>query len=194
MASPINGALTLYKESRPLGYTPIYLCTFAFATGQRLNVCSRQGDAQGQIGYLLVNGTQYQTRVVAQNLQATQAMQSIGLDTFPGATVGLANGDSLMWEYEMLYGFQGARLSITLVLYDLRSGTATNDPRFSFTGICDPAQMSMRDVPQNGEIDPTVFISAKSDWNFDKKLMPRLPDQRRCWRIFPTTQAQRQAT
>jgi len=129
-----------------------------------------------------VGGIVYQARVLQHSAFDIQTASDQGVDGSPRISILLANTDSHFSEIERTCGWKGARLTVTFLFYDLRSGAAVSETAVLFQGICNPPD----------EIRERTFrLTAVNRMNLQRLLLPPIRIQRRCPWQFPSTTAER---
>lgn len=136
------------------------------------------GFAPNGISGFPYNGTDFQTRITNEDIAATAALSSEGIDITPTVTLTLGDPDKTMWgTYEKLIGFKGATLTLYYVFWDVGTNNFSDDYRTLFTGVCNPGRVS----------DEQLVISAESRTNMNQTFLPVTRIQRRCPWVFPDT-------
>src|SRR5690348_2940950 len=130
-----------------------------------------------------VGGIQYAARVLQHSAFEIQTASDQGVDGSPKISIVLANADSHFSEVERATGWKGAKLTVSFVFYDLRSGAAVTDPVVVFQGICNPPEQIQ---------EATLRLTAANRMNLQRLLLPQVRIQRRCPWMFPSTPAQQQ--
>src|ERR1051325_8131900 len=69
-----------------------------------------------------VAGAAYEARVMQHNVVEMQTASDQGVDGIPRISIVLANADSHFSEIERAVGWMGARLRVSFLFYDLRTG------------------------------------------------------------------------
>lgn len=124
------------------------------------------------------NGGTFQTRIKNQEIAATQALSSDGIDITPTVTLQLVDADKAMWNtYEKAIGFKGAQLTLYYIFWEVGTNNFSSDYRTIFTGICDPGN-----VTETG-----LSVKATNRMNMNQIFLPITKIARRCVRIFPDT-------
>src|ERR1700722_6030093 len=98
-------ALFQLKEQGVLD-TPLFLFDCTFSDGSVYNWSTH---------HVVVQGTEYQSRVMRTNAFQMQVASEGGVDTIPKISFLLANADGLMSEIQRRSGFKGATLSVSFV-------------------------------------------------------------------------------
>src|ERR1035441_2454131 len=129
-----------------------------------------------------VGGVAYGARVLGHNVFALQASSDQGADGVPKISLVLANADSHCSEIERETGWKGARLTSSLVFYDLRNAAPLTDRSVIFQGICNPPDQIL---------EATLQITATNRMNLQRLSMPQVRIQRRCPWDFPSDEEQR---
>jgi hypothetical protein len=76
-----------------------------------------------------IDGVAYGARVLQHNVFEIQASSEQGVDGVPKVSLLVANADSHCSEIERSTGWKGARLTASLVFYDLRNGVPLTGER-----------------------------------------------------------------
>ena len=153
--------------------TPLVLIDCALANGQTEHWSTHA---------VTVNGTAYAARVMGHSAFDIQTASDQGVDGSPTITVTLANADSHFSEIEQTCGFKGAKVTVSLVFYDLRNGAALTDAAVVFQGVANPP----------AEIrEATLRLTAMNRMSLQRVLLPQIRIQRRCPWEFPATLEQR---
>ena len=129
-----------------------------------------------------VGGVAYSARVLGHNVFELQASSDQGADGVPKISLVLANADSHCSEIERETGWKGARLTASLVFYDLRNAAPLTDRSVIFQGICNPPDQIL---------EATLQITATNRMNLQRLSMPQVRIQRRCPWDFPSDEEQR---
>src|SRR5438445_553790 len=108
------------------GFQPLHMIDFLWPDGSTLSVCTHA---------VTFNGTAYQARVVAQQIDQVQALSPTGIDIPPNVKITLADADKSMWGIESTKKFRGARMTITFAFYDFATSTFS-DSVIPFVGRC----------------------------------------------------------
>ena len=175
--------LVTVKEWTPQSFAPVLFYSIEFfGTSVVLYLCSKNDGAHDYLAYL---GHDYLARVKTQQIGSLQAFSTMGMDAWPSLSVTVADPDGVVFDYEQLYGFAGARLTATFAFYDPIAGTFSSDSALKFTGLCDAANAS--ETTRTAD----VTIRATSDYDLSRKVCPSVPVQRICPWAFPSTSAQR---
>jgi hypothetical protein len=132
---------------------------------------------------IAANGVQYSARVIQHSGFDVQTASDQGVDGSPTISLLLANADSHFSEIERATGWKGARLTVSFLFYDLRSGCAASETTVVFQGICNPPTQIK---------ESTFRLSASNRMNLQRLSIPEVRIQRRCPWTFPATADQRQ--
>lgn len=175
----------LYSKDYEQSYRPTLFFTVQFVGGQEIYLTGANDlHAAGQYaGVTGPGGNAYGSVVINQQIGSLQSTSTQGIDAFGSISISVADADSRMWDYEAAFGFQGATLTATLMLFDPETGLTTPDSKVIFSGMCDPAQRNA----QNQQLT----ITAVSNYALTKQLLPPMPISKNCPFAFPTTYAQR---
>src|SRR5664280_3654916 len=109
--------------------TPLLVFDCVLANGQTERWCTHQ---------VTVDGATYQPRVLQHSVFDIQTASDQGIDGSPRISVVLANADSHFSEIERSTGWQGARLTVAFLFYDLRNDAPLTEAAVVFQGICNP--------------------------------------------------------
>ena len=132
---------------------------------------------------VIVEGHDYEARVVGHNAFDLRASFDEGLDSGNKLSIRLANADSHFSQIERTTGFKGAGITVRFVFYNLATGLAASDSQVLFRGVANPPD----------EVTETMFrISFGSRLNYQRILLPEVRIQKRCPWAFPTTPEQRE--
>ncbi|MEO8372937.1 MAG: hypothetical protein ABI806_27375, partial [Candidatus Solibacter sp.] len=85
-----------------------------------------------------VGDVDYSARVMRHNAFELQASSDQGIDGVPRITLVLANADAHCSQIERAVGWKGAKLTASLVFYDLRNRQPVSERSGIFQGICNP--------------------------------------------------------
>lgn len=156
------------------GLQPLLLASFAFADDV-LYLSTKD---------VTYNDVPYQGRLEQIDLEAVQMMSESGVDIPPSLTLHIADADSsifLNWEEGASRGFKGARVTLSLVFYDVLANTFTTDSIVRYIGICDPA------TPVD---EARLEVKTQNRLNAGRKMIPTELIQKHCWKIRPLTESQ----
>src|ERR1035441_9462480 len=127
-----------------------------------------------------VGGVAYSARVLGHNVFELQASSDQGADGVPKISLVLANADSHCSEIERETGWKGARLTASLVFYDLRNAASLTDRSVIFQGICNPPDRSEEHTSELQSLRHLVcrlLLEKKNDMNGgarkQKEVQPR---------------------
>ncbi|MEO8596698.1 MAG: phage tail protein [Candidatus Solibacter sp.] len=129
-----------------------------------------------------VSDAEYSARVLRHNAFEMQATSDQGIDSVPRISLILANADSHCSQIERATGWKGAKLTVSLVFYDLRNREALTDRQVVFQGICNPPDEIL---------EATFRITATNRMNLQRLLLPQVRIQRRCPWEFPNGEPER---
>src|SRR5690348_14398603 len=165
---------TVYElKEQAVTDTPVLVFDCVLPGGQTEHWCTHK---------LTVGATAYAPRVLQHSAFDIQTASDQGVDGSPRISILLANTDSHFSEIERTCGWKGARLTVTFLFYDLRSGAAVSETAVLFQGICNPPD----------EIRERTFrLTAVNRMNLQRLLLPPIRIQRRCPWQFPSTTAER---
>jgi hypothetical protein len=162
--------INLAKELKQ-GYSPLFLFDLLFPDGSELHV------SEHELTYL---GTDYEPRVISQQISAIEALSPTGIDVPPDVRLVLADADKAMTVIDQTAGFRGARITVTFVFYDFGTATFSSDSAVPFLGRCSRPEIT----------DETLTVSASYILNLAAKMVPSFPIQPRCPKLKPRTAAQ----
>jgi hypothetical protein len=154
--------------------TPLCLFDCTFSDGTVYNWSTH---------HVVVQGIEYQSRVMRTNVFQMQMASDGGVDTIPKISFELANADGLMSELQRSCGFKGAILSVSFVFYSLSQNAATTETLPLFQGILDSPELIT---------ESTFRVSAINRLSLQRIALPPVQVQKRCPWQFPTTANQRQ--
>jgi hypothetical protein len=175
MSYTINSA-----KEQAATYQPLLLAEITFADASVLRLCTHDLRTA-------TTGLQYQShdwlpRIQNQQLAATQALSSDGIDGVPTVTLKLADADRALWNgYELANGIKGSRLDLIFVFLDLATNTFSTDERIIFSGLCDAPNMD----------EETMSITATSLMSMLRINLPPYRIQRQHMFPFPSTADER---
>ena len=174
-------ALTNIIAAKELGATfqPLLLAEIAWPDAEALRLSTH--NIRGGTRW---NGNEYLPRILNQDIAASQALATEGIDVVPTVTLRLADADGAMKGWENSKGFKGASLKLIFVFLDVKTNTFSSDSRVIFTGICDPAT-----APNEGELQ----VRAVNRLNMQRQNLPQVRIQKTCPWWFPTTAEEREA-
>lgn len=169
------------KDSQQ-SHQPLLLATITFPDGTIFRASTHPlSSAEGGYPY---GGNNYAGRIISQDIGAVQGYDTTGIDLIPRASLTFADADkALKVNYEDVYGFAGATLDLTFVLWDADTADFSSDSIQRYLGICDAATCD----------HDTLTVTSANKLNLQRRNLPSVPIQRRCPWIFPTTVEQRQA-
>src|SRR4051794_34197416 len=153
--------------------TPLLLFDCVFPDG-RTEHWSTHAVRMGEVAY--------RARLLRHNVFELQASSEQGVDGVPRISLVLANADSHCSQIERSTGWKGARLTASLVFYNLRSGEALTARSMLFQGICNPPDEIL---------EATLRLSATNRMNLQRSMLPQVRIQRRCPWEFPVDATQR---
>lgn len=160
-----------------LSYEPLLLVQVNFVDGVTVAYFATDTVTYGGHSYLgcLLHNT----------LDRLQAVTAVGLDTFPSASIAIADpGATLFSQYEIGGpGFKGAIVTITLILVDKITGNTSSDAKILFYGRADPASSD----------DQVVTFKVTNKLSLQYTSAPNVPVSKLCPWVFPTTAADRAA-
>ncbi len=154
--------------------TPLFLFTCTFNDGTVYNWST---------AHVVVQGTEYQSRVMKTNVLQMQVSSEGGVDTIPKISFELANADGLMSEIQRGTGFKGATLAVSFVFFSFSQNAATTSTLSVFQGILDSPELIT---------ESTFRVSAINRLSLQRISLPPVQIQKRCPWQFPTTATQRQ--
>lgn len=168
------------KDSQQ-SHQPLLLAQFTFPDGTIWRASTHPlSTSEGGYQY---GGNTYTGRIESQQITAVQGYDAGGIDIISRVQLVIADPDKLIkTSYADVYGFTGAVCELTFVLWDANTSTFSSDSIAKFRGICDPASVDFK----------SLTVSATSDLNLQRRMLPSVPLQRRCPWIFPATALQRQ--
>lgn len=162
-------------------YQPLLLATITLIDGTVLRYSTHGlSTAYGGFPY---NGHDYLPKIKTQNIEAIQAMSSLGVDQPPSITIILEDTDkSILNDYEFITGFEGALVDLTLIEWNVGQNQFSSDSiRGKFTGRSSAAQASAT----------TISLLVTTKLNLTQAYLPTFHVQSRCSNLFATTAEQR---
>lgn len=158
-----------------LSYKPLLLVQVNFVDGATVAYFATDNITYGGHTYLgcLMHNT----------LDKLQAVTAVGLDTFPSASIAIADpGAALFAQYEYNGpGFKGAIVTMTLILVDKITGATSSDAKILFYGRSDPASSD----------DQTMTFKITNKLSLQYTSAPNVPVSKLCPYPFPGTADER---
>ncbi len=177
MSSTLN---TIKEQSQ--AFQPLLLCEITFADGAVLRMSTH--DIRSSTQSLQYAGHDYLPVILNQQLAATQALSSEGIDGCPTVTLKLADANRSLWSnYELTKGFKGSDVVLRMVFLDLATNTFSSDSRLIFVGLCDPPSVD----------EESLTIQCVSLMNMTRTNLPLVRIQRLHPFPFPSTLEERNA-
>ncbi len=178
----------LTVKSQQNTYQPLLLASIVFRDSQTdptvLLVSTHAlksadgGVAPSGISGFPYNGSEFEARILNQEIAATQALSEQGIDVTPTVSLELADADKTLWTtYEKAIGFKGAKLTLYYIFWNVGANDFSSDYQTIFVGTCGPAKIN----------DTSLRIQAVSRMNMNQNYLPVIRIQKRCPWVFPKT-------
>lgn len=183
---PISGQIPLttiaVAKEQKITYQPLLLVQIQMPNGGPVLRLSTENLAVTTGGHQY-NGFDWIPRISNQEIGAISALSDNGIVQSPQIQLKLADADKFLWnEYETIYGFKGAQLTLLFVFWDPDTATFSTDSVIKFVGICDPP----------AESDPQYLtIVAVNKINLSNFYLPVAQISQQCIWTFPVDHAGR---
>lgn len=171
---PPNPLSTIFLAAQQqLSYKPILLVNLVFVDGSTAYFAT---DA------ITWGGNTYLPAVTANSLDRLQQLTPTGIDSYPSASIGLADPSATIFgEYELSGpGFKGAVVTLTFILIDKITGNVSTDAQVKFVGRADAPSLD----------DKNLTFKVRSKIEVTRVTLPNVPVSKLCPYPFPGTAAE----
>lgn len=127
-------------------------------------------------------GYEYSARILRHNLFEMRSSSDDGTDGISRLSILLGNVDSFYSPVERNGGWKGAKVTASLVFFNLQDGSAVSDRQVLFKGMANPPEEST---------EAYLKLSFTNRLSLQRVVLPDVRIQKRCPWSFPTTDAQR---